>query len=255
MSHSFNPIGIVHSPFMEKFGIPRQGVLIPESTASIEFLPPYNHPDALRGIEAYSHLWILFIFHANRVKRFKPTVRPPRLGGNRRIGVFASRSGYRPNPIGLSLVEKDRVRCQSGKLYLDIKGVDLLNRTPVLDIKPYLPWSDRPDHPSAGFAEHPPSQELEVCFEPQAEELLASLPPNQGSRLRVLITRVLQNDPRPAIDSARYVKKEYGVYLCGWNVRWAAEENRMRVLALAPMELPLLTDRKAAAGMPATDGA
>lgn len=235
MTYSFEPIAVVRSCFKEKFGIPRQGILIPEAMATIEFLSPFGQPDALRGIEAYSHLWIVFVFHANPAGRFKATVRPPRLGGNRRIGVFASRSGFRPNPIGLSLVALERVYHQKERLYLDVRGADLLDGTPVLDIKPYLPWADKPDQAAAGFADRPPLQDLQVEFSAEVEAFLSAMPAGQMLHLKTLITQMLLNDPRPAIDPSRFARKEYGASLYDWNIRWKADGKRMRVTAITPM--------------------
>ncbi len=234
MAFQFTPIGTVHSCFKEKFGIPRQGALIPESKATIKILPPFNDPNTMRGIESYSHLWILFIFHANPTKRFKPTVRPPRLGGNQRIGVFASRSGFRPNPIGLSLVTLERFHQSNHDLFLDIRGADLMEGTPILDIKPYLPWADRPNQSSAGIADTPPSITKEVRFSAEAEYFFTTLPAAEGNHLRNLIRQMLQNDPRPAIDHHRSPQKIYGACLYDWNIRWKVSEGLMQVVEILP---------------------
>ncbi len=232
MPHCFDPIAIVQSCFKQKFGIPRQGVLMPESKARIVLLPPYNQVELLRGIDAYSHLWIVFVFHAISNKRKNTTVRPPRLGGDQRIGVFASRSGFRPNPIGLSLVSLEGVIQNNRTIGVTVKGIDLLDGTPVLDIKPYLPWSDKPDKAAAGFAEHLPSQNSSVQFSAQAEEDMSTLPAAERDHLKVLITQMLQNDPRPAIDHRRFERKEYGACLYDWNIRWVAQDNIMHVTAI-----------------------
>ncbi|MCK5844265.1 MAG: tRNA (N6-threonylcarbamoyladenosine(37)-N6)-methyltransferase TrmO, partial [Victivallales bacterium] len=130
---NIEPIGIIHSCFKEKFGIPRQSRLIQSATATLELIAPYNVEEALRGIEEFSHLWIVFAFHESVCEKFQPTVRPPRLGGNTRVGVFATRAPFRPNPIGLSVVELKGVN----KTTLELAGGDFLDGTPVLDIKPY----------------------------------------------------------------------------------------------------------------------
>lgn len=235
MPHQFEPIGIIRSCFKEKFGIPRQGILIPESRGRIEFLPPFDQADAFRGIDAYSHLWIVFVFHANPAGKFKATVRPPRLGGNQRIGVFATRSGFRPNPIGLSLVKLKGVGRKNGRQCLNIEGIDLLDGTPVLDIKPYLPWADTPHDAMAGFATQPPPQKIDVSFSSQAEDFLNSLPPYNRKHIQTLITQMLRNDPRPAIDQNRYRSKEYGACLYDWNIRWEVNETCMRVIDITPI--------------------
>ncbi len=235
MAFQFTPIGTIHSCFKEKFGIPRQGILIPESKATIKLLPPFDDPNTMRGIDAYSHLWILFIFHANPAKRFRPTVRPPRLGGNQRIGVFASRSGFRPNPIGLSLVTFDRLHQSNNHLFLHIRGVDLMEGTPILDIKPYLPWADTPYQASAGIADAPPSVEMEVRFSPKADFFFTTLPASEGNHLRILIRQMLQNDPRPAIDHHRSPQKIYGACLYNWNIRWKINDGVMEVIEILPI--------------------
>lgn len=235
MSYCFKPIGIIHSCFKEKFGIPRQGNLIPESKANIEFLPPFDQPSALKGIESYSHIWIVFVFHANPVKRLRSTVRPPRLGGNRRIGVFASRSGFRPNPIGLSQVEFEKVYQQNGRLYVEIKSIDLLDGTPVLDIKPYLPWADKPHHATAGFANTPPSKMIKLQFSSHVEDFFNALPKKKRNHIRTLITQMLQNDPRPAIDRDRFTRKEYGTRIYDWNIRWETYKDIIHVISVMPI--------------------
>lgn len=149
---TFTPIGMIHSCFTEKFGIPRQPGLVPAAQASLAVLPPYDRDEAFRGIEQFSHLWIIFVFHGIAAGKWQPTVRPPRLGGNRRIGVFATRSAFRPNPIGMSTVALTGVRRQQDGFYLDLAGVDLLDGTPVLDIKPYSAGLDEAQQKEANFA-------------------------------------------------------------------------------------------------------
>jgi tRNA-Thr(GGU) m(6)t(6)A37 methyltransferase TsaA len=235
MPYCFEPIGIIHSCFKEKFGIPRQGILISESKGSIELLPPFNQPSALRKIESYSHIWIVFVFHANPIKPFKSTVRPPRLGGNQRVGVFASRSGFRPNPIGLSQVELDRVYRQNGRLFLEIKRLDLLDGTPILDIKPYLPWADQPYQATAGFAGTSPHPKMKIQFSSQAENVFKSLPQDEKDHLKTLIIQILENDPRPAIDRKRLIQKKYGVRVYDWNICWEIHKSSFYVHSIIPI--------------------
>ncbi len=151
----FAPIGIVRSCFREKFGIPRQPGLAPAARATLELLPPHNQPAAVRGLEDFSHVWLVFVFHGVPASRWQPTVRPPRLGGNRRLGVFATRSPFRPNPIGLSVVALDRIVTGQGRVALHLSGVDVLDGTPVLDIKPYLPYADRVPDRDRRFRQRP----------------------------------------------------------------------------------------------------
>ncbi len=226
------PIGHIRSPFAEKFGIPRQPGLAPAARAVLELAPPYDDPAALEGLEAFSHVWILFHFHATAREDWKPTVRPPRLGGNRRVGVFASRSMFRPNPVGLSVVELERVERDGRPPRLHLRGVDLLDGTPVFDIKPYLPWADAIPGARAGYAGTEPRAERPVRFTPAAQaqlETLAAANPD----LPALIRQVLALDPRPAYQSDP--AREYGMRLAGVEIRWWAQGEGFEVLALEPV--------------------
>ena len=138
----FEPIAVVRSCFTDKFGIPRQSGLVPAASATLEFHPPYNDAQAFVGLAGCSHLWLQFVFHANRASGFRPRVRPPRLGGNKTLGVFATRSPVRPNPIGLSVVKLDQVIVTGATATLTISGHDLLDGTPIVDVKPYVPYTD-----------------------------------------------------------------------------------------------------------------
>lgn len=186
------PIAHIHSDFSEKFGIPRQSGRAPSLTAKIVFLPEYRNPDALREIEGFSHLWLIFDFSKAHRQGWSPTVRPPRLGGNRRIGVFASRSPFRPNNIGLSSVRLIEVKkTENEGTVLIVSGADLLNGTPIYDIKPYLPYTDC--HPDAvgGYAEDFSEYRLEVDF---PKHLLNQIPESKRSAL----IECLADDPRPS---------------------------------------------------------
>jgi tRNA-Thr(GGU) m(6)t(6)A37 methyltransferase TsaA len=158
----FNPIGIVRSCFTEKFGIPRQPRLATAARATMEILSPYDQDEAFSGLDAFSHLWLVFVFHGIPKGKWRPTVRPPRLGGNRRTGVFATRSGFRPNAIGISAVVLEGIRRHKGKLMVELSGIDLMDRTPVLDIKPYLPYADIIPEAVGGFAADPPRSSLSL---------------------------------------------------------------------------------------------
>ena len=137
-----NAVGVIESPYKQKFAIPRQPGLIPEATGYLVLEPDYSDEAIVRGIESFSHLWLVFVFHETAGKGWSPMVRPPRLGGNARKGVFATRATFRPNPVGLSVVKLEGVERKNGKLMLKLSGIDLLHGTPVIDIKPYLPYSD-----------------------------------------------------------------------------------------------------------------
>ncbi len=189
---SVKPIAYIQTDFKEKFGIPRQSGCVPALEGRIVFLPAYRTPDALRGIEGFSHLWLIFDFSKAHRPQWSPTVRPPRLGGNRRIGVFASRSPFRPNPIGLSCVQLLGVEETEGEGHvLRVCGVDLLDGTPILDIKPYLPFADC--HPQAvgGYADEVREYALSVDFPPS---LLGRIAPEK----REAALSCLAQDPRPS---------------------------------------------------------
>lgn len=233
-----SPIGIVHSCFKEKFGIPRQPGLVPEATAEVEILPPYDRDEAFAGLEGFSHVWLIFVFHETMRSEWKPTVRPPRLGGNRRLGVFASRSTFRPNPIGMSVVKLvDMVR-QDGRLHLHLKGVDLLDGTPVLDIKPYLPYADAIAEARGGYAREAPQAGLAVEFSTAADSACMERERAGLPRLRQMIIQLLQSDPRPAY-AAKSVRADehrtYGMRLYDFDLQWQVQANRVMVIDLVPV--------------------
>ncbi len=201
----FRPIATVRTDFKEKFGIPRQSGRVEEAVGRIVFLPEYRNPDAVRELSGFSHIWLLFDFSLAHREGFTPTVRPPRLGGNRHVGVFASRSPFRPNPIGLSSVRLLEVR-EEGELgpVLYVSGVDLLDGTPLFDIKPYLPFSDSHPEATAGYASEGEGHRLTVLL---AEGVK---PPFEGARLDALLS-ALAEDPRPSYqeDPERIYRMRY----------------------------------------------
>jgi tRNA (adenine37-N6)-methyltransferase len=243
MVYPLEPIGRIHSCFKEKFGIPRQAGLVTEAAATLELFPPYDNMEAFRGLEAFSHVWILFIFHASRQQTWSPTVRPPRLGGNRRLGVFATRSGFRPNPLGLSAVRLTTISRQDGKTILYLKGIDLLDGTPVLDIKPYLPYSDNIEQARTDFAGEPPPPVLDVVFTPEALAACQEKGKIHGIDLEALITQVLAADPRPAYRTRKTSTREFGIRLLDFDLRWQVQGNTARVIALA-LPAPKNTDHR-----------
>jgi len=224
----FQPIGIVHSCFTEKFGIPRQPGLVPAARATLEILPPFDRNEAFRGLDAFSHLWIVFVFHGIDAGKWQPTVRPPRLGGNRRVGVFATRSGFRPNPIGMSSVALESVRRDHGKMILELSGIDILDQTSVLDIKPYLPYADIIPEAVGGFAADPPRSKLSIDFTPQARQACAMLEKTYPEFVD-LVGQVLRADPRPAYVGKGSKRTEFGVKLYGINVRWTVRQDTIIV--------------------------
>ncbi|TDR80656.1 tRNA (N6-threonylcarbamoyladenosine(37)-N6)-methyltransferase TrmO [Paludibacterium purpuratum] len=227
MQFTFEPIGLIRSPFKEKFGIPRQSSLAPAARAELVLLPPFDHPDTVRGLETFSHIWLQFVFHETAARGWTPLIRPPRLGGNAKVGVFASRSTHRPNPIGLSLVELAGIERDQG-VRLILNGADLLDGTPVLDIKPYIPFVEsRPDARS-GFVDGPPPQ-LPVNWSARAEADLNARP-TLPADFRRLVDQILAQDPRPAYqdDPARV----YGVRLFDTDVRFRVSEQDVEVLEI-----------------------
>ena len=234
--HCFEPVGVVRSPFREKFGIPRQPGLVPEARAVLVLEPPFDRPEAVDGLDGFSHLWLIYRFHAVRAERERLSVRPPRLGGNRRLGVFATRSMFRPNPIGLSLVGLERVEIAAGRVRLHLSGVDLLDGTPVLDVKPYLPYADSLPEARAGFAPGPPSARLAVRFAPEAQRALSGRA--DADALQGLIQGVLALDPRPAYraQAGRDSGRVHGIRLLDVDVRWRVQDGVAVVEALVPVE-------------------
>ncbi len=221
------PIARIHTDFPTKFGIPRQSGLIDALKATITFLPPFRDATALRGLEGFSHLWLIWQFTEAHPERWSPTVKPPRLGGNTRMGVFATRSPFRPNPLGLSCVKLEGVELgtRQGPV-LHVAGADLLDGTPIFDIKPYLPYADC--HPEAvgGFTEGLDREELAVEF---PEALLCQIPPSK----REALLRVLAQDPRPGYrhgDDGR----RYGVAFAGFDVLFTVRDGALRVGEVVP---------------------
>ncbi|WP_028456687.1 tRNA (N6-threonylcarbamoyladenosine(37)-N6)-methyltransferase TrmO [Chitinilyticum litopenaei] len=219
-SFAFQPIGFIATPFADKFGIPRQPQLAPHATGTLQLLAPYNRAEAVRGLEAFSHVWLSWVFHQT-AGQWQPTVRPPRLGGNRRVGVFASRSPFRPNPLGLSLVALAGIDTRDG-VTLSFTGVDLVDGTPILDIKPYIPFVESQPAARGGFVDGPPPR-LEVVFSPAASASLATHALRYPA-LPELIREVLAQDPRPAY--ADEGERQYGVRLYTLDIKWRCQHGQ-----------------------------
>lgn len=233
MEITLQSIGIIHSPFKEKFAVPRQPGLAKSIEAELELYPPCNRKELLRGLEDFSHIWLIFLFHQNIGRNWHPTVRPPRLGGNDRVGVFASRSPFRPNPVGLSAVELINISCQDSRILLHLRGTDLVDGTPVLDIKPYLPYTDSLPSASAAFASVEPKT-ISVAFSEEAEEHLAQLQTHYPD-LRLAISEILAQDPRPAYRGKKADSKSYGVRIYDLNLRWEMDGETALVRAISPL--------------------
>ncbi|WP_455427019.1 tRNA (N6-threonylcarbamoyladenosine(37)-N6)-methyltransferase TrmO [Dryocola sp. LX212] len=228
---SFEQIGVIRSPYKEKFAVPRQPGLVADGGGELHLLPPYNQADAVRGLEGFSHLWLLFVFHQTMEGSWRPTVRPPRLGGNARMGVFATRSTFRPNPIGMSLVELKGVRCHKDQVILQLGSLDLVDGTPVVDIKPYLPFAEALPDAVAGYAQSAPDADMPVYFTAEVEHLLAKHNQRYPNIAR-FISQVLAQDPRPAYRKGEEVGKTYAVALLDFNVRWRITEQGSEVFAV-----------------------
>lgn len=227
----FEQIGVIRSPYKEKFAVPRQPGLVKAVGGELHLLEPYNQPDAVRGLEGFSHVWLLFVFHQTMEGGWRPTVRPPRLGGNARMGVFASRSTFRPNPIGMSLVELKEIRCEKNQVILQLGGLDLVDGTPVVDIKPYLPFAEALPQARAGYAQDAPAADMPVFFTDEVQAQLVKLEKRYPS-LRQFICEVLAQDPRPAYRKEEDPGKSYAVWLLDFNVRWRVTERGSEVFAL-----------------------
>lgn len=222
MNYNVTPIATIHTPYREKFSTPRQPGLAPTVRAQVEIHPDFASPEAVRGLEGFSHIWLIFLFHQNYGQGWKPTVRPPRLGGNKRVGVFSCRSPFRPNPIGLSAVKLLSIDCNEGKVVLEVQGADLIDGTPILDIKPYLPYTDGISEAHGGFANRAPVASLQVNFSAVAQRQLETFSV-QSPELEALICETLTLDPRPAYKRDADERREYGVLLDLYNVRWVVE--------------------------------
>ena len=246
---NFNVIGKVHSPYKEKFAIPRQPGLVSCAKGVIELIDQANNIDLVRGLEQFSHIWVLFVFHATQQQGWKPLVRPPRLGGNKKMRVLATRSTFRPNPIGMSVVKLDKISASNNKVSIHISGLDLLDQTPVIDIKPYIAYSDivstsvvssdiintdlittalvttnltttdKKCNPSADFAQSAPISKLTVSFSHNAKQRLIVLN-SQHPELETFISQVLAQDPRPAYKQNKSDDKIYGMTLYQFNITW-----------------------------------
>ena len=220
-------IATIRSDFPTKFGIPRQSGLVEELRATVVFEPEYRSPDALRGLEDFSHLWLIWQFSEAVRDKWSPTVRPPRLGGNTRMGVFATRSPFRPNPIGLSCVRLEGIRREPELgCVLEVSGADLMDGTPILDIKPYIPYADCRPEASGGFTGNSGGATLAVDFPP---ELLERVPADK----RAALTGVLSRDPRPPYQHDP--ERVYGLDFAGVNIRFTVDGDTLTVRAVECM--------------------
>ena len=231
----FETIALVQSPFKQKFAIPRQPNLVSEAKGSLKFTSNYCDEDLLRRLDEFSHLWLIFEFHATAAQGWTPTVQPPRLGGKERVGVFASRSPFRPNSLGLSVVENLGSRWEGKQFWLDVGGIDLLDGTPVLDIKPYVPYADALPDAWGGYAQEQPANAHQVIFSDAASEAVLM----EGERhpgLRDLVVALLSQDPRPAWRVKDDDDKQYGMALYDLNIKWKIRGDVVTVVSISPLE-------------------
>lgn len=232
-SFSFSPIGIISSCYKEKFGIPRQPGLVKSATAELHLDKKFGE-ECIRGLEGFSHLWISFVFHETQLQGWHSMVRPPRLGGNKKIGVFASRSPFRPNSLGLSVVELLSIEKLKSGTILQLGSCDLLDKTPVLDIKPYLPYVDSLPDAKAGFAKFVPEVKMQVVFNKQAQQQCEQAQKRLNKDISLLIQEILQLDPRPSYQQNKVTKRVYAMKLCDFDLSWQyCENNTITVLGLA----------------------
>lgn len=232
---TLKPIAIIHTPYKEKFCVPRQPDLVQEGIGLIELIPPYNAIEMVRGLEQFSHLWLIFQFNQVIKGKWQPTVRPPRLGGNQRIGVLATRATHRPNPLGLSKVKLEKIEHKQGKVLLSVAAVDLVDKTPIFDIKPYIAYADSEPQAQSGFAQQKPADLLQVEFSVTAQQDLQKLtqkPPHFARFIR----QVLQQDPRPAYHQKQDYKRVYGMKLYDFNIRWRIKPSAVNIAEVLQIE-------------------
>ncbi|MDG2175576.1 MAG: tRNA (N6-threonylcarbamoyladenosine(37)-N6)-methyltransferase TrmO [Gammaproteobacteria bacterium] len=232
---NINPIAHIQSPYKQKFAIPRQPGLVKAARGEIIFEEAIADPNCLREISQFSHLWLIFHFHETSEEGWSPLVQPPRLGGREKVGVFASRSTFRPNSLGMSVVENLGWTQEGKKLVLRVGGVDLLDKTPIIDIKPYVPYADAIPGAQAGYASDAPGNMIAVEFTEKAKQALEKLTAIHAD-LQDLIEGVLQQDPRPAWRHKTPDEKQYGMSLYDLNIRWRVEGDCIRVLSITDQE-------------------
>ncbi|RKF15493.1 tRNA (N6-threonylcarbamoyladenosine(37)-N6)-methyltransferase TrmO [Alginatibacterium sediminis] len=230
LQQPLEPIGLIHSPYKEKFAIPRQANLVTSVRSTLEFNAPFDSAEFLDGAQQFSHFWLIFGFHQNQDAGWKTKVRPPRLGGNQKLGVFATRSSFRPNGLGLSLFEVSRINDKETGSSIEFIGGDLVDGTPIYDIKPYIEYADHPKNSHSGFAQDPPTTRLNVQWSSEAR--------NQAQALHLqehhfqVVDEVLSQDPRPAYHRKQITVREYGIHLFNFNIRWQVQADEAKSVCL-----------------------
>lgn len=222
---NISPIAYIHTEFSEKFGVPRQSGLAGSLRGTVVFTPEYRNADAVRGLEGFSHLWLIWGFSANRHDEWQPTVRPPRLGGNDRMGVFATRSPYRPNQLGLSCVEIEAIDFKSADAPLIyVRGADLMDGTPIYDIKPYIKYADSRPQAVCGYVDALQERRLTVDFPDSIASVLADRAVYEA------LVETLSLDPRPSYHNDP--EREYGLSFAGFNVRFKVCDDLLTVISV-----------------------
>lgn len=229
---TITPIGILSSPFKQKFAIPRQPNLAPAARGIIHLGPNFDSPDMVRDLETFSHLWLVFGFHENADQGWNPLVRPPRLGGNKKTGVLATRSTFRPNGLGMSAVKFEQLIIKNNRASIEVSGIDLLDGTPIFDIKPYIVYSDSIIDAQSGFAPEPPLLKG-VKFSELANMFIST---NETPiDFCNLITQILAQDPRPAYKQHKHDDKIYSVHLYDFDVHWQIIDDVIVVINICPI--------------------
>ena len=229
------PIGKVKSPYKQKFGIPRQANLASSAIGLIKLNNTFTDIECLREVNQFSHLWIVYLFHETASRRWTNTVQPPRLGGKQKVGVFSSRSPFRPNPLGLSAVKYLEHYKENGSIYIKIGGLDLLDGTPILDIKPYIPYADSIPDANGGYASEKPKQKLSVKFSERAKHEL-EVYETKYENLRSLIIETCSLDPRPAWNIDSSDSNQYGVSFFGINIKFVVDGDVALITSLLKTE-------------------
>lgn len=231
--YQLEPIATIESPYRQRFGIPRQPGLV-NAQGSIVLLPGYDDPDALDGLEDFSHLWVTFLFHANADQGWKPKVKPPRLGGRKQVGVYASRSPFRPNFLGLSVLKIEAIEKDVKPVRIRVSGLDLLDSTPVVDIKPYVEYTDAITGTRTGFAPEPPEITQQVVFSDKARQALSIRP--SADQDMAFIHQLLELDPRPAYKKNKPGGCIHTMRLADYEVKWVVDGELTTVIDIVSVK-------------------
>lgn len=239
----FSPIGFIHTPFQDKFGLPRQSGMAEEAKGVIKLNSDPDLKTALRTLEEFSHIWVVFVFHDQGSKKWKPSIRPPRFGGAKKVGVLASRSPHRPNPIGISALKLLNVDIEAaGGPELHVAGIDVLDQTPVLDIKPYIGYTDCIPNTRDGWAQEPIPR-YEVRYSLEVEQQLLQIKLNDGVDLKPFIQSIVELDPRPAfqkrqlpVEDSKSWGTQYGFDIQGYEIKYTLDQGEFHITKIFKIE-------------------